>query len=207
MSLLDVVNRAIQPYVTRFRNLIVRAVVGRVDDSTKWQRVDIEAMVFERLTGVPVFQPYGFACNPAAPDNDSNPEALVLRVGGKADAPVVIAISDIRHRLRNLAVSEVAVYSAQGQTIIMKNNGEIVITAAPGAKIRLESDTTVDADLVVTGDVHSQGTVKGDTDCVTGSISLKGHVHAGTDPLSTPPGALLDGNSLSVTGSTAPPTP
>lgn len=211
MTVIDHFNRLVQPLANRIRNLLVYTVVGAVDDTGDWQRMDMEALASELRGGVAVFDQYGFACNMPVPDA-ANPEALVLRVGGRVDAAFIIASRDRRYRLKNLASSEVALYSAQGQTILLKANGEIVLTAAMGAKIRLESDTTIDADLVVTGDIHGQGTVKGDTDVVVGSspasVSLKGHVHLGTNPSSTPPGALVDSSTMvPINGSTAPPTP
>ena len=66
--------------------------------------------------------------------------------------------------------------SDDGSTLIQINpTAQTVVVTAPGG-------ATINANVTVNGTLHVTGTITGDTDVVTGSISLKGHKHTGVQP-------------------------
>lgn len=75
--------------------------------------------------------------------------------------------------------------------------GEIQITAPNGATItadttiegdlKVTGDTTLDGKLEVAGNIHTPGTITGDTDVVANGKSGKGHKHAAGSPLTGTP--------------------
>jgi phage baseplate assembly protein V len=184
MNLLDMINRAIQPVANRLRNLVVRAVVNSVDDSGKWQRAQIEASDGETLSGVPVFQPYGFSSNAPVAAGGDGPEALVVRIGGRPDNSVIIAIGDRRYRLPNLAAEEVAMYDAQGSIVKCQSNGDINLKPGSGT-VTVTGDVVVSGNVTASGDLISQtgnvqaqgGDVLGHSATLGADISLIGHKH------------------------------
>ena len=74
-------------------------------------------------------------------------------LGGNRDHGLVIAVDDRRYRLTALAAGEVALYDDLGKTLVLKRNGDIVITA---------TRVVVNGDLEVNGDVHATGTILDD---------------------------------------------
>ena len=51
-------------------------------------------------------------------------------VGGSRDHWLAIAVDDRRYRIRNLTAGEVAIYSDQGDKVVIKRGGTIEVTAS-----------------------------------------------------------------------------
>jgi phage gp45-like len=152
-DLLRSVERMLRPVSVRVANLVARAVVKLVDDSTKVQLLQLGVLSDETRDGIERFQNYGFTSVPV-----DGSEAVVLFVGGRRDHGVALAVDDRRYRLRNLESGAVAVYNRAGSSIVMRDNGDVEITSASGV-------VTVAGDVEVTGDVTADG------------VSLKTHAH------------------------------
>lgn len=151
----------------RVLNIVSRAVVTLVDDTLKMQGLQLTLLEDEVREQVERFQQYGFTSVPFA-----GAEALVLAVGGNRDHLLAIAIDDRRSRKRNLQPGEVALYTDQGDSILLKRGRIVEVTA--GTKVRvvaplveMTGNLTVAGDITVTGDV------------IAGSVHLKTHKHAG----------------------------
>ena len=122
MSMASAFQRLSQPLRNRVALMIGRAVLKVVNDETPLQTVQVEALPGEIIDGAERFQMYGFTSHPL-----EGADALVLAVGGIRQHPVVM-VDDRRHRLRNLAESEVALYRGNpAQHIILKADGSIEI--------------------------------------------------------------------------------
>lgn len=174
-------SRLIEPLRNRVINLVTRAVVGLVDDSHKLQELQVSGLEDDDLDEVERFQNYGFTSVPK-----EGAEAVLLRLGGRGDHPIVIAVDDRRYRILNLVSGEVAVYTSTGSRIVLKDNGDIELTPSSGV-------------VKLTGDLNVSGTVTAITDVVGSGVSLKSHTHAA--------GTLLTGASPGdpVTGTTGGP--
>lgn len=117
--------RVLKPLANRIANLVSRAIVRRVDDSTKWQTVQVDVLNEETRDGVERPQNYGFTSVPLA-----GAEAVVLFVGGSRAHGLAVAVDDRRHRLKGLQPGEVAVYTDQGDSVVIRRGGTIEVTAA-----------------------------------------------------------------------------
>ncbi len=123
--MIDTFNRFLAPLRTRVANMVSRAVVKLVDDSKKMQLLQVDLLEGETRDELEHFQGYGFNSVPLA-----GAEGVAVFVGGRRDHGIVIAVDDRRYRIRNLESGEVAMYTDQGDSIVIKRGGTIEVTAA-----------------------------------------------------------------------------
>ncbi|MCU1276553.1 MAG: Phage-related baseplate assembly protein [bacterium] len=182
------IGRAIEkltaPARRRIAMMVNRCTVKLVNDALKMQRVQITLMADEALDGVEHLQSYGFTSNPL-PDA----EAIALSVGGLRNHVVVIACDDRRYRLTGLQSGEVAMYTDEGDKIVLKRGNIIEITSA--TKVRLVTPRVeMTGNLDVTGNTVLHGTLN-----VTGLITGTGGL-----AISGGAGASLAGGTLTHDG-------
>ncbi|GCL64308.1 phage baseplate assembly protein V [Pseudaquabacterium pictum] len=161
--------RAMRPMLQRLQLMIGRAVVLLVNDGSKLQGLQVSLLADEVRDQVERFQNYGFTSHPLP-----GAEAVAASVAGNRDHVLVIAVDDRRYRLTALQQGEVAIYTDEGDKIVIKRGGTIEVTAA--------TKVVLDTPLVqCTGDVTVAGTVTAGVDVVADGISLVGHRHGGVD--------------------------
>ena len=161
-DLISTIRHMIRPLETRIANMVARGVLRRVDDSKKMQLLQVEFLSGEVRAALERFQEYGFTSVPI-----EGAEAAVMFVGGGRDHGLVVGVDDRRYRPTGLQPGEVALYDKTGTTIVLKANGDVVITPSSGT-------------VTVNGDV------------MAGSISLKSHTH-GVGTLADPQGGTITG--------------
>lgn len=127
--------------------VVSRAVIKLVNDSAKLQGVQIALLDDEARAEVERFQEYGFT---SVPHPDA--EAVAIAVGGSRSHMVVIAVDDRRHRKTGLQEGETAVYTDEGDYVLLKR-GRIVEVCA-GTKLRVDAP-----EAEFTGNVHVMGNV------------------------------------------------
>lgn len=137
-------DKLIAPLKRRVAMLAGRCVVNLVNDALKMQGVQISLLADETLDGVERLQNYGFTSNP-----QPGAEGLAVSVGGFRSQCVVIAVDDRRFRLTGLAPGEVAMYTDQGDKIVIKRGGTIEVTAA--TKLLVHAPVETDASFKVAG--------------------------------------------------------
>lgn len=109
----------------RVANLVSRAVIRRVDDAKTVQTVQVGALAGETRDGIERFQEYGFTSVPLA-----GAEGVVLFVGGYRDHGLMVATDDRNARLTDLEPGEVAIYTDQGDKVVIERGGTIRVTAS-----------------------------------------------------------------------------
>ena len=109
----------------RLAGVVSRAVVRRVDDSKKRQLLQLGLLEGETRDGLEHFQSYGFTSVPLV-----GAEGVALFVGGERDHGLVVAVDDRRYRLTGLENGEVALYTDEGDKIVLKRGGTVEVTAA-----------------------------------------------------------------------------
>jgi phage baseplate assembly protein V len=134
-------NKFLQPVKNRLSNMIARGTIGTIGDGSKLQTGQVNLMADEVKDGVERFQQYGFTSVPLA-----GAEAVVVFPGGTRDHGLIIAVDDRRYRLAGLQGGEVALYTDEGDKIVLKRGGIIELTAA--TKVRM-----VTPRLECTGDI------------------------------------------------------
>ena len=145
--------RALRPLLQRMQLMVGRAVLLLVNDGLKLQGLQISLLADEVRDNVERFQDYGFTSHP-----HPGAEAVAVSVAGSRDHVIVIAVDDRRYRLRNLVEGEVAIYTDEGDKVVLKRGGVIELTA--GTKVRLVAETVeCTGDLTVAGDVKAGGDV------------------------------------------------
>lgn len=163
--------RAIRPFVQRLQLMIGRAVVLLVNDNTKLQGLQVSLLADEVREDVERFQEYGFTSHP-----HPGAEAVAACVAGSRDHVLVIAVDDRRYRLTGLAEGEVAIYTDEGDKIVIKRGGIIEVTAA--TKLRLVTPLVeMTGNLTVAGNVTVAGTLTAAVDVVANGTSLHSHHH------------------------------
>lgn len=117
------IDRTIQGLRNRIHLLIGRAVLAAVSDAGKRQRVQFTALRGEVKDDVERVQQYGFTSHPLA-----GAQVLFAAIAGNRDHPVAFAVDDPRYRLTGLQPGEVALYTDEGDSIILKRGNIVEIT-------------------------------------------------------------------------------
>ena len=118
-----------------------------------------------------LFQHYGFTSRPLA-----GSEAVIVRNG---DIYISVAEDDRRYRLA-VASGEVALYSDEGDKIVLKRGRNIEITA--GTKVKITAPATeITGNLTVGGNVQASGNVQDAAGTMAAQrLAYNAHIH--TDP-------------------------
>ncbi|MDP1681093.1 MAG: phage baseplate assembly protein V [Burkholderiales bacterium] len=192
-------SRLLGPMARRIRLLTARAVVTVINDALKMQGVQVKLLDGEVCDNVERFQNYGFTSHPLP-----GAEGIYLSIGGDRDHGAVIAVDDRRYRIKGLQSGEVAIYTDEGDSIVLKRGRLVEVntqTFRINASTLVEINTPkvqMNAPLVAT-----TGEIKADLDITdrnaTTPKSMRGmrdvyNVHTHTDPqggsVSTPTGQM-----------------
>ncbi|WP_435640337.1 phage baseplate assembly protein V [Micavibrio aeruginosavorus] len=103
--------------------IVGRAVLAAVDDGGNHQRVQFSALKGEVKGNVERAQEYGFTSVPM-----SGARVIFLSMGGNRDHPVAISVDNPALRPKGLQAGEVAIYTDEGDTIILKRGNTVEIT-------------------------------------------------------------------------------
>ena len=120
--MVEILRRLLAPLQRRIMLIIGRAVIKAVNDDSKMQALQISLLNGELRDGVERVQNYGFTSHP-----HNGAEGVCLFVGGDRSHGLVIAVDDRRYRLKGLKQGEVAIYSDEGDSIVLKRGNEIEI--------------------------------------------------------------------------------
>ena len=178
-------NKLIDPLRRRVRLMIGRAVLAAADDSKGIQLVQVKLLDGEVGDGVERMQNYGYTSVPKV-----GAEGVMVCVSGDRTHGIVVVMDDRRYRLKNLQPGEVALYTDEGDTIVMKRGRKIEVTAgaeitatAPVVKVEASTKVTLTTPLVeMTQDLSVGGSVSVVGDVVADGISLTTHAHGGVTP-------------------------
>lgn len=194
--MLDKLQRLLRPVHARIANLVSRAVVSRVDDSTKLQTLQVDVGEDETREGLERFQQYGLTSVPTP-----GAEAVVLFVGGRRDVGYVVALDDRRYRVKGLAQGEVALYNKAGASVVLKADGSVEVNPATGQVVKLagQTDAVALASKVNERFAHLEAAFNAHVHLAAGSPTLPPTAVPGVIPVETvtPPGGAP------VVGSTA----
>lgn len=100
-----------------------RGVLTLVKAAGAVQLVQVDGLAGEQLQDAELFQHYGLTSNPPP-----GTMAVVVPVGGKTSHGIVIATEHGSYRLKNLASGEVAIYTDEGDSIVLKRGRLIEVT-------------------------------------------------------------------------------
>jgi len=136
--------KALAPLARRIRLMAARAILTIINDATKMQGLQVKLLDGEVCNNVDRVQNYGFTSVPLP-----GAEGIYLALGGSRDHGVVIVADDRRYRLKGLQGGEVALYTDEGDKVVLKRGNVIEITAA--TKVRMVTPL-----LEVTGEIKDR---------------------------------------------------
>lgn len=100
-----------------------RGLVARTDDTKKMQRHQARLLAKETKDDIEHFQPYGFTSVPKG-----GAETVVLFLGGNRSHAIAIVTDDRRYRLHGLESGEVALYTDEGTSVVLKRGKVVEVT-------------------------------------------------------------------------------
>lgn len=116
----------------RIANMVVRGVITLVSDGKKQQLVQVDGFEGGPADNAEHFHPYGFSSVPL-----TGAEAVVVFPNGDRGHPLVVAVSDRRHRPTGGEPGEVTVYNHTGAKVKLTKDGDIELTPAPGREVKV----------------------------------------------------------------------
>lgn len=153
--------REIQRHIQRALNSIrfaFRGNLSRCDSAQPIQLAQMAGMADELLQAVELLQHYGFSSNPL-PGSD----CVVVPLGGATGHSIIIATEHGTYRIKNLKPGEVALYTDEGDSIILKrgrvmelNTQTLDINAATVVNMNTPN-LNLSGNLVAQGDVSDHG--------------------------------------------------
>ncbi|MCA8059478.1 phage baseplate assembly protein V [Burkholderia cepacia] len=100
-----------------------RAVITLCASDTPVQMVQVEGLAGETTPDIELFQQYGMTSNPPA-----GAMAVVVPIGGRTSHGVVVATEHASFRIQGLQPGEVAIYTDEGDSIILRRGRIVDIT-------------------------------------------------------------------------------
>lgn len=133
--------KSIKAIGNRINLLAGRGTLQFVQDGGNRQLVQFTALKGETKDEVERVQNYGLTSNPPA-----GSRVIFISIGGNRDHPVAIAVDNSAHRVKGLEPGEVALYSDEGDRIVLRRGNKIevetknlVITASE--KVTIDTPT------------------------------------------------------------------
>jgi phage gp45-like len=121
--------------------------ITATDDTGPVHRVQVRGFPNETIDAMPVLQIYGLASHAMA-----GTDVMAMFASGDRSNGVIVATGNQQYRLRNLAAGEVALYTDEGDKVVLSRGRIVAVTC--GTKVH------IDCPLVeMTGDLHVTGEV------------------------------------------------
>lgn len=157
------------------QNIVARAVLTAINTSHKCQSVSLSLIGGETKEALEHLEPYGFTSAPLI-----GSEAVVLFPSGDRSHGVVIAVADRRYRLKGLKSGEVAIYTDEGDSIVLKR-GRVTEINTDQLVVNAKTKVTFNTPLIeASGDYKGAGQV---SDGVGSMAKIRttynGHTHQG----------------------------
>jgi len=168
---------AIDRLYRRVLMMLAPVKITATNDTGAVHRVQIRVTPVEQIDGVPVVQLYGVASH--APVNS---DAMAVFIHGDRSNPVIIATGNQAARVRNQKPGEVAIYTDEGDTIVLGRDHKIAITTKSTVTINAVDKVRIVAPrLEVTGDIIDHCDEQDHTALDMRTI-YNSHTHRGVQP-------------------------
>lgn len=164
------VNQRINQALTGIRQAF-RTVTSATDSEKQVQMLQVQGLAGEDLTGAELFQHYGLTSNPPA-----GSMAIALPLNGATSHTIIIATEHGGYRLKALKPGEVALYTDEGVSIVLKR-GKIIEVTCDEYRVKcksysVEAETSADFTtpmLTASEQVTAEGKISGN-----GGMAIKG---------------------------------
>ena len=157
--------------------MTARGVISATDDTQGVHKVQVRVTPRETIDGVPVVQLYGFSSHAKV-----GSEAHLLFVAGDRSRAVVVATNDADARVRNIKPGEVALFTDEGDVIVLGRDHHISITTTGTVTVKADTKVRVETPrLECTGDIIDHCDTQSNTNANMRSI-YNSHTHHGVQP-------------------------
>lgn len=184
--------------------LAFRGVIGLVKADGPVQMVQGDALAGETGRDDELFQDYGYTSNPPA-----GTMKIVLPMGGKTSHGIIIATEHGTYRLKGLKTGEVALYTDEGDSIVLKRGRLIEVTTQTlrintqvmevNASSKVDINTpmvTCSEQATVQNNITGNGTITiTNASGSGGSSSIAGDLHHTAGQITTDGDVLIAGKS------------
>lgn len=130
----DQLRHLLRPLATRIANTVARAVIQLADDGKKLQLLQLGVLAGETVDDGEHHQPYGFSSVPLG-----GAEAVVVFPNGDRSHPLVVSVSDRRHRPTGGKGGEVCMYTDEGDVIRLGRGHLITVDAGATGTVTLSA--------------------------------------------------------------------
>jgi len=155
--------------------MLARGVVVLANAGRKLQALQLRLTAREAKDSVEHFEPYGFTSCPK-----DGAEALVAFLGGDRSHGVAFMVTDRRVRLQGLQPGEVAIFTGEGQALVLKN-GKIAELTTGTFRVNAETAIELNAPKVTAQkDIEAGGKVKAASDMEIAGKPVLHHRHPET---------------------------
>lgn len=164
--------REVKRHIERALNGIrlgFRGKLTRNNSASPIQLAQAAGLADELLQNVELMQQYGYTSNPP-PDS----ECIVLPLGGRTGHGIIIATEHGNYRLKNLKPGEVALYSDEGDSIVLKRGRIIEVTTQT---FRINATTAIELNApVITGNASTSVAFNTPTVNASAAIVAQGEI-------------------------------
>ena len=136
MVALSDIKRLMTPLAGKLKGLVRMARLSGHDSASR--ETQLGTLAGDADDGVQMLEQHGLASAPPA-----GSEGISIRVGGERANSVAILFSKRSLRPSDLKSGEVAMYDGKGATILIAENGDIVVTPRLGGVVRLGGTAAV----------------------------------------------------------------
>lgn len=177
MMSVDVIRREIGRAAAGARHAF-RGLLGSLDKTKRVQLANLEGTAGEALAAMELFQQFGFSS--ALP---SGTQVIVLPLGGKTSAAVIVASENTAFRFQLGTDGETVIYNQWGDRVHLKAGGVMDVVATSRVNVTAPL-VTMSGSLQVVGDITAGGDVK-DQNGAKSMSGMRAVFNGHTQPLST----------------------
>jgi phage baseplate assembly protein V len=157
-----------------------RVVTGSTDSTTKVQMLQLSGLAGEKLDGAEYFQHYGYTSNPPA-----GCMGIAVPLNGQTSHTVIVATEHGTYRLKELSPGEVALYTDEGASVVLKR-GKIIEATCDVYRVKCKTyeveaeesadfttpKVTASQQVIATGKISGNGgmAIKGGEDGATATF-------------------------------------
>ncbi len=102
--------------------ILGKSLITAINDDRGFQQLQLSILKDELIDKIDRYQNYGFTSHPKP-----GSQAIGLFNGGRRNNGIVICVDDRRYRLKGLKEGEVAIYTDEGDSIILKRENTIEV--------------------------------------------------------------------------------
>ncbi|AOJ08649.1 phage baseplate assembly protein V [Burkholderia mayonis] len=179
------IDKRIQRAVSGIRQAF-RGMIGGVQTNGPTATVRGEGLAGENLVDLELFQHYGYTSSPPA-----GTMMVVVPVGGKTSHGIVIATEHGQYRLKALKAGEVALYTDEGDSIVLARGRVIDIKTKT---LNIEAEESVNFKTPTVNMDHALNVAEQITG--KGGMSMSGGDGARIDSLNVDKDAVISGKSF-----------